>query len=70
MKVLLSLLLWALLFLLCWPLAILVLIAWPILWLLALPFRIVGVILHTLVALVKALLLLPVRIPGFRPGRT
>jgi hypothetical protein len=69
MKVLLALVLWALLFLLCWPLALLVLIAWPILWLLSIPFRIAGVVLHALFALLKALLFLPARILGFGPGR-
>ena len=39
-------LLWCILFVLCWPLAILALIAYPFIWLLLLPFRIVGVAVH------------------------
>ncbi len=62
MKSLAVLLLWTLLLVLCWPLAILVLLAWPFLWLLSIPFRIVGVVLEALLALVKALLFLPARL--------
>ena len=51
MKVLPTLLLWALLLALCWPLALLVLIAWPFLWLLTIPFRIVGAAMEALLAL-------------------
>ncbi|HTZ20374.1 MAG TPA: hypothetical protein VMC06_05785 [Opitutaceae bacterium] len=64
MKLLLILLLWALLLVLCWPLALLILIAWPFLWLLSIPFRIVGVVMGALLALVKALLFLPARLLG------
>jgi hypothetical protein len=66
MKFLLSLLLWCILFLLCWPLAILLLVLWPVLWLLSIPFRIVGVVLEALIAFVKAVLFLPARILGGR----
>ena len=45
MKTLLTLVLWSLLLVLCWPLALLVLIAWPLLWLLSIPFRIVGTLM-------------------------
>ena len=64
MKLLLVLLLWALLLVLCWPLALLMLIAWPFLWLLSIPFRIVGVVMEALLALVKAILFLPARLLG------
>jgi hypothetical protein len=64
MKSLAVLLLWTLLLVLCWPLAILVLLAWPFLWLLSIPFRIVGVVLEALLSLVKALLFLPARLLG------
>ena len=64
MKLLLILLLWALLLILCWPLALLMLIAWPFLWLLSIPFRIVGVVMEALLALVKAILFLPARLLG------
>lgn len=62
----LTLLLWILLFVLCWPLALLLLVAWPFLWLLSIPFRIVGTALHALVELVKAILFLPARLLGGR----
>lgn len=68
MKFLLALLLWALLFALCWPLALLFLIAWPVLWLLSIPFRIVGVVVEAMLALMKTILLLPARLLGWRPG--
>lgn len=64
MKVLLTLVLWALLLVLCWPLALLVLVAWPFLWLLSIPFRIVGAMMEALVALTKAILFLPARVLG------
>ncbi len=66
MKVLLTFLLWAILLVLCWPLALLALIAWPFLWLLSIPFRIVGTIMAALLAFAKALLFLPARILGQR----
>jgi hypothetical protein len=68
MKILLTLLLWAILLVLCWPLALLVLIAWPFLWLLSIPFRVVGLLMNALLALVKALLFLPSRLLGDREG--
>jgi hypothetical protein len=68
MKLLVTLLLWTLLLVLCWPLALLVLLAWPFLWLLSIPFRIVGALLEALIALVKAILFLPARILGYRAG--
>lgn len=66
MKTLLTLLLWALLLVLCWPLALLALIAWPFLWLLSIPFRIVAMVMEATLAFVKALLFLPARILGQR----
>lgn len=64
MKVLMTLLLWSILLVLCWPLALLVLVAWPFLWLLSIPFRIVGTLMSALLALVKALLFLPAKLLG------
>lgn len=66
MKLLLTLLLWSLLLVLCWPLALLVLVLWPLLWLLSIPFRIIGTLMEALLALVKALLFLPARVLGWR----
>lgn len=60
----LGFLLWCLLFCLCWPLALLALILYPIVWLLLLPFRIVGIAVGGALALVKAILFLPVRLLG------
>lgn len=66
MRLLLTLLLWTLLLLVCWPLALLVLIVWPVLWLLSIPFRVFGVVMSALLALIKALLFLPARLLGHR----
>lgn len=67
MTSLLTLLGWCLLFVLCWPLALLALLLWPMVWLLSLPFRLVGVTLEALFALLRALLFLPARLLGYRP---
>lgn len=69
MKVLLVLLLWVIVLVLAWPLALLVLFVWPILWLLSIPFRIVGALMEALVALVRAILFLPARLLGEPPPR-
>ena len=68
MKTLLAIVAWCLLFVLCWPLALLVLVLWPVIWLLALPFRLVGITFSALFAFLQALLLLPARLLGGRPG--
>ena len=67
MKSLTLLLLWCLLWVLCWPLALLVLVLWPVVWLLSLPFRLVGVTFSALFAFLHALLMLPARLLGWRP---
>ena len=54
--------LWCILFVLCWPLAILALIAYPFVWLALLPFRIVGIAVHGALALVWAVVMLPFRL--------
>ena len=61
MKTLFALGVWCLLFVLCWPLAILALIAWPLVWLLSLPFRLVGITFSALFAFLRALFMLPAR---------
>jgi len=58
----LKLLLFCILLVLCWPLALLALILYPIVWLAALPFRLVGIAVTGAFALVTAIFLLPVRI--------
>jgi len=55
-------LLWVILFILCWPLALLALIAYPFVWLILLPFRIVGIAVGGVLALLSALFFLPVRL--------
>jgi flagellar biosynthesis protein FliP len=55
-------LLWCMLFVLCWPVALLALIAYPFVWLLLLPFRIVGIAVHSALALVAGLIMLPFRL--------
>ena len=55
-------LLWCILLVLCWPLALLALIAYPFLWLISLPFRIVGITLVGVFGLLSALMLLPLRL--------
>jgi hypothetical protein len=55
-------LLWCILLVLCWPLALLALIAYPFVWLLSLPFRLIGITLHGIFALLSAIFMLPVRL--------
>jgi hypothetical protein len=59
-----KLLLWLILFVLCWPIAILALVLWPLVWLLSLPFRLVGIAVDGVFSLLRAMLLLPSRILG------
>jgi hypothetical protein len=54
-------LLWCLLFVLCWPLALFALVLYPVVWLLLLPFRLAGIAVHGALDLVAALILLPAR---------
>lgn len=62
-------LLWCILFVLCWPVAVLGLILYPLIWLLLLPLRLVGITVAAVLALFKALVFLPARLLGHRPGR-
>jgi len=55
-------LLWAILLVLCWPLAFLALIAYPFVWLLLLPFRLIGITFDSLFELIKAIFMLPARV--------
>lgn len=55
-------LLWCILFVLCWPVALLALIAYPLVWLLLLPFRILGIAVGGVLELIWALITLPVRL--------
>jgi hypothetical protein len=62
-----SFLLWVLLFVICWPLAIVALVLWPLVWLIALPFRLLGIAVEGAFELLRAVILLPARVLG---GRT
>lgn len=55
-------LLWCLLFVFCWPLALLALVLYPLIWLLLLPFRLVGIAVGGVLELVAALITLPARL--------
>lgn len=55
-------LLWCILFVLCWPLALLALILYPIVWLILLPFRIVGIAVGGVLTLIGSIIMLPARI--------
>jgi hypothetical protein len=63
----LSFLLWLLLLVFCWPLALLALVLWPIVWLISLPFRLIGITFEAVFALLKAVLMLPARVLGHKP---
>jgi len=58
----LTFLLWCLLFVLCWPLALLALVLYPIMWLILLPFRIVGIAVGGVFELLRAIIFLPARV--------
>ncbi len=55
-------LLWCVLLVLCWPLALLALVLYPLVWLLLLPFRLVGIAVEGVLELVRAVILLPARV--------
>ena len=60
-------LLWCVLLVLCWPLALLALIVYPLVWLLLLPFRLVGIAVEGVLQLVWSIVMLPARILGGKP---
>jgi hypothetical protein len=57
-----KILLWLILFVLCWPLAILALIFYPLIWLLLLPFKLIGIAVNGVFELLRAIVLLPSRL--------
>jgi uncharacterized membrane protein YgaE (UPF0421/DUF939 family) len=61
-------LLWMLLLVFCWPLALLALVLYPFIWLLMLPFRLVGITVGAVFAFLGALLMLPTRVLRGRPA--
>jgi hypothetical protein len=64
----LTFVLWCILFVLCWPLALFALVLYPILWLLLLPFRLIGIAVGGALDLVWAIITLPARLLR-APGR-
>jgi hypothetical protein len=68
MNVFLAMIGWCILFVLCWPVALLALVAFPVVWLISLPFRLIGITFAAVFALLSALLFLPARLLGWRNG--
>lgn len=58
---------WLVLWVLCWPLALLALLLWPLVWLISLPFRLLGIAFDAAFAFLRAVLFLPARILRHRP---
>jgi hypothetical protein len=57
-------LLWLILFVLCWPIALLALVLYPFVWLILLPFRLLGIVVDGVFEFLRALLMLPARLLG------
>ena len=55
-------LLWCILFVICWPLALLALVVYPFVWILLLPFRIVGIAVEGVFGLLRGIVMLPARL--------
>jgi hypothetical protein len=55
-------LLWCVLLVLCWPLALLALVVYPLVWILLIPFRILGIAVDGVLGLLRAIVMLPVRV--------
>lgn len=66
MKVLILFIGWCILFVLCWPVALLAAVLLPVVWLLSLPLRLIGITVHAMFALIRAVLFLPARLLGGR----
>jgi hypothetical protein len=62
--------LWCLLLVFCWPVALVAVVLFPVVWLMALPFRLVGIAVESALALVRAVLMMPARVVAwpFRGG--
>jgi hypothetical protein len=61
--------LWLILLVLCWPLALIALLLYPLVWLLLLPFRLLGIAVDSVLQLFRSLILLPSRLLRARPER-
>jgi len=66
MVFLLMVIAFAILFAISWPIALLLMILVPFLWILSIPFRVVGIVLEAVLAVIRQILLIPARILGFR----
>ena len=66
MKALILFVAWCVLFVLCWPIALLALVLFPIVWLISLPLRLIGITVEAVFAFIRTLLLLPARLLGWR----
>ena len=62
-------LLWLILLVICWPLALAALVLFPLVWVLLLPFRLIGISAEALLRLIRALFMLPANLLG-SPGRS
>ena len=58
----LKFLLWCVLLVICWPLALLALVLYPVVWILLLPFRIVGIAVGGVLELLRGIVMLPARV--------
>jgi hypothetical protein len=66
MKILILFTGWCILWVLCWPVALLALVLFPLVWLISLPLRLIGITLAAVFALLRAILFLPARLLGYR----
>ena len=66
MKALILFVGWCILFVLCWPLAVLALVLLPLVWLVSLPLRLVGITIGAVFAFIRTLLFLPARLLGWK----
>ncbi len=62
-----SFLLWLILFVLCWPIALLALLLWPLVFLISLPFRLLGIAVEGVFEMLRAIIMLPARLLRGRP---
>ena len=61
-------LLWVILLILCWPIALIAPVAFPFVWLILLPFKVVGIAVGGVLAFLKSLFFLPARLLGGPPA--
>ncbi len=69
----LTFLLWLLLLVVCWPLALLAIVLYPLVWLILLPFRLLGIAVGGVLELLRSIVMLPARLlrgPSATPGRS